>query len=240
MSKLSIFIPAYNAEKTITKVVDRIPENIWKDIFSVWIINDGSSDNSIEVISRLVKQNSKIKIESFKNNRGYGDAVKCGLSKIKNDPIEFGICLHADGQYAPESISDFIGSAKNNSYDILQGSRILPGTAIKGGMPIYKYIFGKCLTFMENIVFNLSMTDYHSGYLCYSKKALVEIPFNNLSSSFEFDLEVIASARKRKLSIGEIGIPTCYADEVSYLNPVKYGLRVLSVLIRYVFGGYGK
>jgi hypothetical protein len=94
------------------------------------------------------------------------------------------------------------------------------------------------LTIIENKIFKLSLTDYHSGYVCYSKKAIEQLSFLKLSNSFDFDLEIIASARKLGLKIGEIGIPTRYADEISYLNPMIYGLRVLRVLFRYTRGYY--
>ncbi len=105
-------------------------------------------------------------------------------------------------------------------------------------MPLYKLIAGKILTFIENRVFKLSMTDYHSGFLVYSRQAMEKIPFSYLSTSFEFDLEVIASAKAMGLWIAELPIPTRYADEKSYLNPIVYGLRVLLVLIKYMSGMY--
>ena len=113
--------------------------------------------------------------------------------------------------------------------DVLQGSRIASGTALSGGMPVYKYVSNRILTFFENIVFSLSMTDYHSGMLLYSRQALDSLPFGALSSSFDFDLEVIAVARSRGLSIAELPIPTRYAGEISHVNVYSYGLRVLRV-----------
>src|SRR5262249_16307088 len=146
---------------------------------------------------------------------------------------DFCVCLHADGQYPPESIGKFINFMVENSVDILQGSRHKDGTALAGNMPLYKYFFGKWLVRLENTIFDLHMTDYHSGFLFYSRRAVSTIPFQLLSSSFDFDLEVIASARARNLNIRELAIPTHYGNEKSYLNPVSYGLRVLRVLFRY-------
>ena len=105
-------------------------------------------------------------------------------------------------------------------------------------MPVYKIVAGKALTWMENLCFGLAMTDYHSGFLMYSRKALRTIPFERLSGYFDFDLEVIATARARGLHISELGIPTRYADEKSHLNPVLYGLRTLRVMVRYRLGRY--
>ncbi len=105
-------------------------------------------------------------------------------------------------------------------------------------MPFYKYFFGKLLVLLENRVFGLHMTDYHSGYLFYSRKALNALPFDNFSSSFEFDIEVIASARARNFLIEELPIATHYGNEESHLNPITYGIKVLRVLIRYAIGAY--
>ena len=238
MPDISLFIPAYNAEKSLPDVLARISHDTWKMIRSVWIINDGSLDDTQSVISTLNQKYPQIKCIQFKDNQGYGAAVKAGLMAICNENTDYAICLHADGQYAPESIPSFIKSTESKKWDILQGSRIITGTAIEGGMPLYKYYFGKLLNVIENKVFKLTLSDYHSGYMCYSRKAIKEIPTLKLSNSFDIDIEIIASARKLGLNIGEIGIPTCYADEVSYLNPMIYGLRVLRVLFRYTRGYY--
>jgi len=103
---------------------------------------------------------------------------------------------------------------------------------------MYKFVAGKALGWLENRVFGLDLTDYHSGFLFYSRRALNAIPFHRLSSSFDFDLEMIASAQQCGLRIGELGIPTHYGDEKSYLNPITYGLRVLRVLFKYKTGQY--
>lgn len=238
MPNVSLFIPAYNAEQHLSSVIQRIPRAAWNNIQTIWMINDGSSDNTARVIKELTGTYPKIKSITHDRNQGYGPTVKDGLEAIRNEECDYAVCLHADGQYPPESIPEFLQTAEAGGYDILQGSRIAPGTARQGGMPLYKYAAGRVLSACENLVFGLKQTDYHSGFLCYSRKAITGIPFENLSKSFDFDLEVIASARARDLRIGEIGIPTRYADEVSYLNPVTYGLRVLKVMGKYLLGKY--
>jgi hypothetical protein len=122
--------------------------------------------------------------------------------------------------------------------DVLQGSRHKHGTAREGGMPFYKWLAGVILTWLENKTFGLRMTDYHSGYMLYSRRAVRSIPFERLSYYFDFDLEVIASARARGLAVDEVGIPTHYGEEKSYLNPIWYGLRCLRVMLRYKLGRY--
>jgi glycosyltransferase involved in cell wall biosynthesis len=235
---ICVFIPAYNAAQTLASVINRIHKADFAHILRVFVINDGSSDATARCASDLAKQNPKIESFSFPENRGYGAAVRNGIELCKSIDPDFYVCLHADGQYPPESIGSFINFMAKNSVDILQGSRHRQGTALAGNMPLYKYFFGKCLVSLENLVFGLRMTDYHSGFLFYSRRAVSGLPFQRFSSSFDFDLEVIASARARNLNIQELAIPTHYGKEKSYLNPVTYGLRVLRVLVRYVTGAY--
>jgi glycosyltransferase involved in cell wall biosynthesis len=237
-AKISIFIPAYNAEMHLESVIARIPEAIWPEIQNVWIINDGSTDRTQQIVESLSTVIKKIKPVHFPQNRGYGAAVKQGLALCKEDMCDVAVCLHSDGQYPPEEIGRFTETVAAQEIDILQGSRIASNTALSGGMPVYKYIAGKMLTFFENRVFGLSLTDYHSGFMCYSRRALHGIPFEKLSASFDFDVEVIASARARRMKVGELPIPTRYADEKSHLHPVSYGFRILGVMAKYLQGRY--
>lgn len=231
-------MPAYNAEHHIKLVIERIPQTVWQDIQSIWIINDGSTDNTGKIINRLSNENKKIKPIHILENRGYGYAVKKGIELCKKDKCDIAVCLHSDGQYAPEDIPMFVEIMQKQKFDVLQGSRIASGTALSGNMPFYKYVANRVLTFMENKIFHLNMTDYHSGFLFFSKRALENIPFEYLSTSFDFDLESIACARTLSLKIGELPTPTRYADEISHLNPIAYGFRVLGVMAKYILGRY--
>ncbi len=235
---LSIFIPAYNAAATLPDVLKRIPGDLWRDIGSVTVIDDGSADDTSGTVTRLMGEYPKLALHRLGSNRGYGQAVRRGLAFCRENGSEFGVCLHADGQYPPEKLAQFLEHMRRHRLDILQGSRHLQGTARAGGMPVYKIIAGRMLTWMENLCFGLDLSDYHSGFLMYSQKALRGIPFDGLSGYFDFDLEVIACARARGMRIAELGIPTRYAGEKSHLNPVKYGLRVLRVMLRYRLGRY--
>ena len=235
---LGIFIPAYNAAATLPDVLARIPKDLWADIGTVTVINDGSKDDTAAVTERLMSVYPKLRLHSFAKNQGYGPAVRRGLGFCRESGCEYSVCLHADGQYPPEKLVQFLAHMRRYRVDVLQGSRHKDGTARAGGMPRYKIVAGKTLTFLENLCFGLDMTDYHSGFLMYSRKALRSIPFEKLSVYFDFDLEVIATARALGLHISELGIPTRYAGEKSHLNPVRYGLRVLRVMGRYRLGKY--
>jgi hypothetical protein len=147
-------------------------------------------------------------------------------------------CVHADGQYAPEALPMLLGQLRTRSLDVLQGSRIASGTALSGGMPLYKYAANAALNRIENRTLQLGMSDYHSGYLLYGCRALRRLPFARFSDSFDFDLEVIAACCALGLRVGEAPVPTHYGDEISHLHPIAYGLRVLRVLWNYRRGRY--
>jgi glycosyltransferase involved in cell wall biosynthesis len=236
---VSIFVPAYNAAATITGVLKRIPDTVWKQIRYIYLINDGSKDTTQQIIEDIAREYPYCKALHHQRNEGYGTTVKEGLNLCREDGCDYCVCLHADGQYPAEKIPDFIGVMERKRLDLLQGSRLASGTALSGGMPHYKYIAGKMLTVLENRIFGMNMTDYHSGFIIYSNRFIHLVPFERLSGSFDIDLELIASARANRFSVGEQPIPTRYAEEVSYLNPVGYGIRVLLVLIKFIAGRYG-
>lgn len=235
---LSIFIPAYNAAKTLPAVVERIPTELWAEIGVVTVINDGSADDTATVVKSLATRFPKLHLHSFEKNRGYGHAARRGLGFCRESGSEYSACLHADGQYPPEQLGQFLVTMQRQRLDLLQGSRHKDGTARAGGMPLYKIFAGRTLTWMENRCFDLELTDYHSGFIMYSRKALRTIPFEKLSRYFDFDLEVIATACALGLKIHELAIPTRYAEEKSYLNPMRYGLSTLKVMAKYRLGRY--
>lgn len=230
----AVVIPAYNAEKTLAGVAGRIPGGV----SVIWIVDDGSTDGTVSVAGRMAQTDPRIRVVRRGSNGGYGAAMKAGLRAAAEEGADVVACVHADGQYAPEELPAMLETLKRENLDLLQGSRVASGTALSGGMPAYKYLAGRALTFLENRVFGLRMTDYHSGYLLYGRRALRAVRFADLSDSFDFDLEVIASARALGLRIGERPIPTHYGEESSSLSPVPYGLRVLGVMLKYVGGHY--
>ena len=148
--------------------------------------------------------------------------------------------MHSDGQYSPELIPELLRPFDDDTADMVQGSRMLGGSALKGRMPLYKFVANKVLTAIENRAFGMNLAEYHSGYMLYSRKTIAAIPFQKLSDSFDFDLEMIVMAHIKGLRIQEIAIPTIYAGEVSHLRPVQYGLRVLGIVASYKRGKYDK
>lgn len=232
---LGILIPAYNAERTLPGVLARIPFHRLGPVL-VHVINDGSRDDTGRVAASL--GDARVVTINLPSNRGYGGAVKRGLASLKAAGATVVACLHADGQYAPEELPAMLATMQARGLDLLQGSRIAGGHALAGGMPPYKFLAGKLLTALENQVIAAGLSDYHSGYLLYGTRALATIPFAALSNKFDFDLEVIACAQTAGLRVGEVPIPTHYGDEISYLDPIRYGLNVLGVMARFRAGHY--
>jgi glycosyltransferase involved in cell wall biosynthesis len=238
VDKIFIIMPAYNAGKTIERVFARIPGHVRKRVCKYVVVNDGSSDDTEAALDRLGKQYPELAVLKHDKNRGYGAAEKTLLNYALKEGAGVAILLHSDGQYSPEKIPDLIKPFDKDQADIVQGSRMIGNGALKGGMPLYKFAANKTLTFIENLAFGMKMAEFHSGYMLYARKALLEIPFNKLSDSFDFDLEMLVMAKIRGLRIIEAPIPTIYADETSHLNPVKYGFDVLAVVRDYLGGKY--
>lgn len=232
--KLFVFIPAYQAEKTLESVIQRIPPALWEVCDRILVVDDGCTDGTADLVESLARRHPQVGILRHERNQGYGRTVQDGLRAARASDCTHAVCLHADGQYPPEKILELVERMDSRGLDLLQGSRHLDGGARSGGMPLYKLVAGKLLVALENLVFGLRMTDYHSGFLIYSRRALDRIPSDRLGTSFDFDLQVVACCRAAGLRVGEEAIPTRYADEISHLRPIPYGLRVLRVLWRYL------
>lgn len=223
-------VPAYQAESTLARTLARIPAPDRVHIQRILVVDDGSRDRTREAALEIASGDPLVEVVSHQVNRGYGPAVKTGLARARSSGCDVAAVLHADGQYPPERVVEFARICLERNLSILQGSRHRSGGARRGGMPVYKILAGKMLVALENRVFGLSLTDYHSGYIFHHRSALDRIPYESLGDSFDFDLQVIASAVARGLAVGEEAIATRYAGEVSHLRPVSYGLRVLRVL----------
>jgi glycosyltransferase involved in cell wall biosynthesis len=240
--KLAVVVPAYNAARHLAGVVERVVAARPPGLARVVIVDDGSRDDTAGVAAALAAASPLVTLVRRPRNGGYGAAMKDGLAAARADGAERAASVHADGQYSPEALPGLLRALDERGLDLLQGSRIAGGGARgarAGGMPRYKVAGNWALNQLERRVLALALTDFHSGYLVYGPRALAELPFARLSDSFDFDMEAIAAARARGLAVGEAPIPTHYGDEVSYLNPVTYGLRVLRVLWRFKMGAYG-
>ncbi len=232
-----VVMPAYNAARHVQGVLTRF-ESLPQGLLSrVIVVDDGSTDDTARAVTSARFTGAPLELVRRARNGGYGAAMKDGLTAAACHGAQTVACVHADGQYSPEALPSLVSALQRRGLDLLQGSRIASGTAKSGGMPLYKRAANALLNRVENRTLGLAMTDYHSGYLVYGARAL-RLPLLTLSNSFDFDLEVIACARARGLQVGEAPIPTHYGDEISHLNPVTYGLRVLRVMYNYRRGRY--
>ncbi|MDB4979940.1 MAG: hypothetical protein JWM82_692 [Myxococcales bacterium] len=236
---LVVVIPAYNASRHLPDVLARVGKT--PEVARIVVVDDGSTDDTAACVRALASTLSTsacpVTLVERPRNGGYGAAMRDGLRAARRDAPDVVACVHADGQYSPEALPALLAELRARRLDLLQGSRIASGTARSGGMPLYKIAANAVLNRLENWTLGLGMTDYHSGYLLYGRRALA-LPLETLSSSFDFDLEVIATARAHGLAVGEAPVPTRYADEESHLQPITYGLRVLRVLWNYRRGHY--
>jgi glycosyltransferase involved in cell wall biosynthesis len=236
--KIYIVIPAYQAAKTIESVFARLPRELAEKDVHIVVVNDGCTDDTPAIVRRIMQGRSDTELIDKPQNAGYAQAQKTGFSYALQQGADIVVLLHADGQYAPELLPQLLAPLEKEEADVVQGSRMLGGGALKGGMPVYKYIANKALTGLENLAFGLKMAEYHSGYMLYSRRCLESVPFTRLSDTFHFDGEMIMMAAKRKLPIVEVAIPTRYADEQSHLKPIQYGMDVLRVIWKNFRGGY--
>lgn len=236
--RIDLIIPAYNAGRTIEGVFRRISDGARRRLRRAIVVDDGSSDDTPAALDRVRKDWPELLVLKHPRNRGYGAAEKTLLREARDGGADAAVLLHADGQYAPERIPALLDVLEAENADLVQGSRLLGGGALQGGMPLYKYVANRSLTAVENAAFGLRLAEYHSGFMAYGRRMLDAVPFEALSDSFEFDLEMIVMARVLEFAIREVPVPTRYADEVSHLKPVRYGFDVLRVVRDFRRGRY--
>ena len=227
--KILIFIPAYNVEKKIYSVIERIPKSIFENNhIEILVINDFSSDKTkIEAEKAKNNFNYNINIHTTEKNLGYGGVQKYAFNYSILNNFEYLIMLHGDGQYAPEELPNFIEKFSQN-YDAVFGSRMKSyKSALKGGMPFYKFLGNIGLTFIQNLILGSNISEFHSGYRTFKVNSLKKINFQDKADYYHFDTEIIIEFLKNKLNILEIHIPTHYGDEVSHLKSIPYGIKVL-------------
>ena len=232
--KLLIFIVAYNHEKTIEKVVNRIPKKLFNFYdLEILIIDDASKDRTF-VISKKIKakykKNNSFKINIFYNpiNQGYGGNQKIGYHYAIKKNFDYVVLLHGDGQYAPEVLPKLLNQISLKNCDVVMGSRMIDKKlALKGGMPLYKFVGNIILTKIQNFLLGTSFAEFHTGYRIYSINSLKKIPFYFNTKDFHFDTEILIQLVMTENKIKEISIPTFYGDEICHVNGMKYAFNVL-------------
>ena len=235
LPRIAILVVAYNAEATLKQVLDRIPASFVPQITAVFVCDDASTDSTYEVI-RNYQKSSGLPIEIVKHaeNLGYGGNQKFGFEWAIRNNMDHVVLLHGDGQYAPEFLAQMVGPLLADSADVVFGSRMLTrGNALKGGMPMYKFVGNKVLTGLQNWLARVNLSEWHSGYRAYRVSSLASVDLERNSNAFDFDTQIILQMIGTKQRIREIPIPTFYGDEISRVNGFIYGLQILMHTIRY-------
>ncbi|MFY0651989.1 MAG: glycosyltransferase family 2 protein [Cyclobacteriaceae bacterium] len=227
--KVIVVMPAYNAKTTLKSTLDEIPRNIVDEII---LTDDHSTDGTAELAKRL-----KIKhVLEHKKNLGYGANQKTCYNRALELEADIVVMLHPDYQYTPKLIPSMVNMIAYDIYDVVLGSRILSKGALKGGMPFYKYVFNRALTFIQNILLDYKLSEYHTGFRCYKSSALRRIHYENNSNDFVFDNQLLAQMIYYGYNIGEVSCPARYDKESSSINfrrSVWYGFGVLGVSISF-------
>ena len=223
--KIVVVLPAYNAAKTLERTYREIPFDLVDDVV---LVDDVSKDNTLEVAAKLGIQH----IIKHDRNKGYGGNQKSCYNKALELGADIVVMLHPDYQYTPKLLPSMCYLIANDLYPVVLGSRILGKGALKGGMPLYKYIFNRFLTLSENILIGQKLSEYHTGYRAFSREVLESINYRVNNDDFIFDNEMLSQIFMKGFEIAEITCPTKYFEEASSINfsrSAKYGLGVLRV-----------
>jgi glycosyltransferase involved in cell wall biosynthesis len=236
--RVLVFIVAYNAEKTIGGVLRRIPTELRGGSVEVLVIDDSSKDGTFAAGLAHEKTIDGLKITLLRTpvNQGYGGNQKLGYRYAIENGFDFVALVHGDGQYAPEKLPDLLQPLVRGEAGAVFGSRMMQrGDALRGGMPLYKYVGNKILTGFQNRLLRTRLSEFHSGYRLYSTEALRKIPFERNSNDFHFDTEIIIQLVMAGIPIVELPIPTYYGDEICYVNGLKYAWDVFRTMLRAKF-----
>ena len=226
---ITVVMPAYNAEQTLKKTYDEIPFGL---VDHVILVDDASADSTSELARSIGIRH----IICHDNNKGYGGNQKTCYDKALAIDSDIIIMLHPDYQYTPLLISSICHMIANELYPVVIASRILGKGALQGGMPVYKYIANRFLTFFQNLLMGQKLSEYHTGYRAFTKEVLEKVNYHVNSDDFVFDNQMLAQILFKGFPVGEISCPTKYFKEASSINfrrSIKYGLGVLCVSFAY-------
>lgn len=232
--KIIVVMPAYNAAKTLEVTYREIPHDIVDEVI---LVDDASRDDTASRASEL-----GIHTIIHSENRGYGGNQKTCYAEALSHGADVVVMVHPDYQYSPRLITAMASMVVSAHYDVVLGSRILGGGALKGGMPFYKYLANRLLTLAENMALGVKLSEYHTGYRAFSRRVLESLPLDANSDDFVFDNEMLAQAVYFGFRIGEISCPTKYFKDASSINfgrSVKYGFGVLATSLKFLLQRWG-
>ncbi len=224
-----VVMPAYNVADVLEKTVSGIPAG-WVD--EIIVVNDGSNDGTPDIARKL-----GLTVVSHEKSMGYGAVQKTGYREALKRGATYVVMVHGDNQYDPTLVPEFVKKLRDEGYDVVTGTRMVLGDVLKNGMPLWKFIPNRLLTWLENFVFQTNISDYHNGYRAFTAEFLRRVPLDLLSDKFDFDTDIIIQAAIRKAKIAEIPHTTRYEDEnsqMSFVKGVRYGLGILATVFRYL------
>lgn len=228
-NKLVVIMPAYNAESTLRQTYEALPHEY---VDEVVLVDDASKDDTPQLAWEL-----GIKTIIHPENRGYGANQKTCYREALRHGADIIVMVHPDYQYSPRLVAAMAGMIASGHYDVVLGSRILGGTALQGGMPLYKYAANRVLTLIENIVLGVKLSEYHTGFRAFTREVLETLPLEENSDDFVFDSEMLVQAVYFGFRIGELSCPTRYFKEASSINfrrSVIYGFGVIGSVFKYL------
>lgn len=226
--KIVVIMPAYNAEKTLKQTYDEIYHDFVDEII---LVDDGSDDNT-----KFISKELNITTIVHDKNKGYGGNQKSCYKAALKSGADIVIMLHPDYQYTPKLIPSMVSMIAFGEYDAVLASRMLGNSALKGGMPFYKFLANKFLTFFENLLLGENLSEYHTGFRGFSKEVLEKLPLAECSDDFIFDNEILTLLFYYGYKTGEISCPTKYfkeASSINFLRSCKYGFGVLLLSLKY-------
>lgn len=239
MSKrIGIFVIAYNAETTLAHVLERIPSEIVEKVAEIFVIDDCSPDRTYDVGRGYADGPAAAKLTVQRNpvNLMYGGNQKRGYEYAIERGLDIVVLLHGDGQYAPEVMQRLLEPLETGRAEMVMGSRMLEsGAALKGHMPLYKYLGNKILTSIQNQLLGTHFSEFHSGYRAYSTQALRSVELSGLTNSWHFDTQIILEFLRRRYRIVEVPIPTYYGDEICHVNGVPYAYQCVKATFQHVW-----
>lgn len=234
--RIAILVVAYNAETTLSSVLDRVPSAIMAKVEEVVVFDDASQDRTYAVGQAYQQRagGSKVVIHRNPVNLMYGGNQQRGYQYAIARGFDIVVLLHGDGQYAPEVMQALLTPLETGQAEVVLGSRMLvPGGARRGRMPRYKYVGNKVLTWLQNRLAGTHLSEFHSGYRAYSVQALRQLPLDRLTTNWHFDTQILLEALKRGYRIVEVPIPTYYGDEICHVNGIPYAIHCLSETLRF-------
>ncbi len=226
--KVVVVLPAYNAERTVERTYREIPLDIVDDVL---LTDDASADRTVDVARRL-----GIETIVHDRNRGYGGNQKTCYRAALERGADIVVMLHADYQYTPALIPAIAHLLASGEFDVVLGSRILGGQAVRGGMPVYKYVSNRVLTFLQNLLMGAKLSEYHTGYRAFTRRVLTALPLDRNSDDFVFDAEMLSQILYAGFRVGEVTCPAKYFPEASSINfsrSVRYGAGCLTTALKF-------